>query len=83
MTCTNPVRENHLESCLQKTAKINKIFVRRDLVFLLYSFTVHYNYMEISGFTLVLSIRIVLSCFHLLIFYFEKFSLESAVCRLQ
>ena len=53
-----------LESCLQKTAKINKIFVPRDQVFLLLSFTVHYNCMEISGFTLVLSIRIVLSCFH-------------------
>ena len=67
-------RERDLESCLQKTANINKIFVPHDQVFLLLSFTVHYNYMEISGLTLVLSIRIVLSCFHLLIFYFEKFS---------
>ena len=66
--------ERDLESCLQKTANINKIFVPRDQVFLLLSFTVHYNYMEISGLTLVLSIRIVLGCFHLLIFYFEKFS---------
>ena len=66
--------ERDLESCLQKTASINKIFVPRDQVFLLLSFTVHYNYMEISELTLVLSVRIVLSCFHLLIFYFEKFS---------
>ena len=66
--------ERDLESCLQKTANINKIFVPHDQVFLLLSFTVHYNSMEIGGFTLVLSIRIVLSCFHLLIFYFEKFS---------
>ena len=29
-----------------------------------------------------LSIRILLSCFYLLIFYFEKFSTESDVCRL-
>ena len=65
--------ERDLELCLQKTAKINKIFVPRDQVFLLLSFIIHYNYMEISGFTLVLSIRNVLSCFHLLIFYFEKF----------
>ena len=28
-----------------------------------------------------LSIRIVFSCFYLLIFYFEKFSTESEVCR--
>ena len=42
-------RERDLESCLQKKANINKIFVPRDQVFLLLSFTVYYNYMEISG----------------------------------
>ena len=37
------------------------------------SFTVYYFYKEISGFTPVLSIRIVLDSFYLLIFYAEKF----------
>ena len=38
------------------------------------SFTVHYFYTLISSFTQFLSIKIVLSCFYLLSFYFEKFS---------
>ena len=37
-------------------------------------FTVHYFYTLISSFTHFLSIKIVLSCFYLLSFYFEKFS---------
>ena len=44
----------------------------------------HYNRPEISRFTPpVLSMRIVLSCFYLLIFYFENFStcLTFSVCR--
>ena len=35
---------------------------------------VHYFYLPISSFRLVLSITIVLDCFYLLIYYFEKFS---------
>ena len=35
---------------------------------------VHYFYLQISSFRLVLSITIVLDCFYLLIYYFEKFS---------
>ena len=38
------------------------------------SFTVYYFYTKISGFTPVLSIRIVLDSFYLFIFYSEKFS---------
>ena len=47
-------------------------------------FIIIYNYTKISRFTLILSIKIVLSCFYLLIFHFEKFlSLNAtfAVCR--
>ena len=32
------------------------------------SFSIHYNFMEISGFMLDLSIKIALSCFKLFIF---------------
>ena len=38
------------------------------------SFTVHYNYTIIGKFTSILSIRIVLNCFYLLIYHFEHFS---------
>ena len=38
------------------------------------SFTVHYNYTKIGKFLLILSIRIVLSCFYLLISHFENLS---------
>ena len=41
---------------------------------LYFHFAVHYNYREISRFPPVSSIRIVLSCFYLLISYFENFS---------
>ena len=36
------------------------------------SFTVHYNNTKIGGSTQILSITIVLSCFHQLISYYEK-----------
>ena len=50
-------------------------FVSPDEVFPIFlSFTVHYLYKNVSCFTPVLSITIVLSCFYLLIFYFEKLS---------
>ena len=45
-----------------------------------FSFTVYCFYTKISSFMPVLSKRIVLDCFYLLIFYFEKFSTD--VCRL-
>ena len=45
-----------------------------------FSFTVYCFYTKISSFMPVLSIRIALDCFYLLIFYSEKFS--TAVCRL-
>ena len=45
-----------------------------------FSFTVYCLYTKISSFMPVLSIRIVLDCCYLLIFYFEKFSTH--VCRL-
>ena len=38
------------------------------------SFTVHYNYTKIGRFTPILSIRIVLRCFYLLISHFENVS---------
>ena len=45
-----------------------------------FSFTVYCFYTKISSFMLVLSTRIVLDFFYLLIFYSEKFSTD--VCRL-
>ena len=45
-----------------------------------FSFTVYCFYTKIGKFIPVLSKRIVLDCFYLLIFYFEKFSTD--VCRL-
>ena len=47
---------------------------------LYFSFTVYCFYTKISSFMLVLSTRIVLDFFYLLIFYSEKFSTD--VCRL-
>ena len=38
------------------------------------SFTLHYNYTKIGRFTPILSIRIVLRCFYLLISHFENVS---------
>ena len=52
----------HLESHgLRQTANVNLHQVAKSFLYL--SFTFHYNYKEISGFTPALSIRIVLSCF--------------------
>ena len=45
-----------------------------------FSFTVYCFYTKINSFMTVLSTRIVLDCFYLLIFYSEKFSTD--VCRL-
>ena len=45
-----------------------------------FSFAVYCFYTKISSFMLVLSTKIVLDCFYLLIFYSEKFSTD--VCRL-
>ena len=56
------------------TPKGKREFVPRDEVYPQLSFTVYYFYTEISGFTPVLSIRIVLDSFYLFIFYSEKFS---------
>ena len=60
------------ESRLWKTAKENLYHLIKFSLYLL--FTVHYLYKEVSCFLPVLYIRIKLSCFYLLIFYFEKFS---------
>ena len=51
----------HLESRLRQTANVNLYQVAKSFLYL--SFTFHYNYTEISGFTPALSIRLVLSCF--------------------
>ena len=45
-----------------------------------FSFTVYCFYTKITSLMSVLSTRIVLDCFYLLIFYSEKFSTD--VCRL-
>ena len=42
-------------------------FLPRDQVSLYLSFTVHCNYTKICKFTPILSIRVVLNCFYLLI----------------
>ena len=60
------------ESRLWKTANENSYHLIKFSLYL--SFTVHYLYKKVSCFLPVLYIRIVLSCFYLLIFYFEKFS---------
>ena len=53
-------------------ANVNLYHVNKFPIFL--SFTVHYNYTEIISFMPPLSMRIALSRFYQLIFYFEKFS---------
>lgn len=58
------------ESRLRQTAKMNLYHVIK-FSFLL-SFTVHYLFKNIVSFTLVVLIRIVLNCFNLPIFHFEK-----------
>ena len=45
--------------------------------------TVHYNYTKIGRLRPILSIRIVLSRFYLLVSHFEISQLESHVCRLR
>ena len=60
--------KNHVYGKRQR----NLYHVTKFSVFL--SFTFHYFYTKISWFTGVLSVRFVLGCFYLLIFYFEKFS---------
>ena len=47
---------------------------KRDQVFPILSFAIYYFCSKISSFTPVLSIRIVLDSFYLLIFYFDKLS---------
>ena len=47
-----------------------------------FSFTVYCFYTKIGRFMPVLSKKIVLDCFYLLIFYFENSQLPFAVCRL-
>ena len=54
------------------TSNGKREFVLRDQVFPLLSFPVYYFCSKISSFTPVLSIRIVLDSFYLLIFYFES-----------
>ena len=56
------------------TANGKREFVPLDQVYFYLSFAVHYNYSKISRFTPILSVRIVLSCFYLLISHFENFS---------
>ena len=51
----------HLESRLRQTANVNLHQVAKSFLYL--SFTFHYSYKEISGFTSALSLRLVLSCF--------------------
>ena len=56
----------------RQAANVNLHHVNKFPIFL--SFTVHYNYTEIISFMSALSMRIALSRFYQLIFYFEKFS---------
>ena len=65
-------------SRLRQTANVNLYHVTKFIPY--FSFTVYCFYTKIDRFMPVLSKRIVLDCFYLLIFYFEKFS--TAVCRL-
>ena len=60
------------------TANVNLYHVTKFSPY--FSFTVYCFYTKISSFMPVFSTRIVLDCFYLLIFYFEKFSTE--VCRM-
>ena len=59
---------------LRQTANVNLYHVTKFPPY--FSFTVYCFYTKISRFMLVLSTRIVLDCFYLLIFYFEKFSTD-------
>ena len=55
------------------TAKVKLYHVIKFPLYL--SFAAHYNYTKFCRFTLILSLRIVLSCFYLLISHFENFSI--------
>ena len=63
---------------LHQTANVNLYHVTKFPPY--FSFTVYCFYTKISSFMLVLSTRIVLDLFYLLIFHSEKFSTD--VCRL-
>ena len=67
-----------LDSLLRQTANVNLQHVTKFSPY--FSFTVYCFYTKIDSFMPVLSLRIVLDCFYVLIFYFEKFSTH--VCRL-
>ena len=71
-------RGHATDSRLRQTANVNLYHVTKFSPY--FSFTVYCFYTKISSFMPVLSKRIVLDCFYLLIFYFEKFSTD--VCRL-
>ena len=60
------------ESRSRQTANVNLYRVTKFLLNL--CFTVHYFYPKISSFTLVCFVTIVLDCFQLHVFCFEKFS---------
>ena len=66
------------DSGLRQTANVNLYHLTKFSPNL--PCTVYYLYTKISAFTPVLSIRIVLDSFYLLIFYSEKFS--TLICRL-
>ena len=57
-------------------------FVPRDQVFPYFPFTIYCFYTRISSFMPVLSVRIVLDCFYLLIYILRNSQLESDVCSL-
>ena len=71
-------RQRDKDSRLRQTANVNLYHVTKFSPY--FSFTVYCFYTKISSFMPVLSKRIVLDCFYLLIFYFEKFSTD--VCHL-
>ena len=63
-------------------ASVNLYLVTKSSIHLW--FTIHYNYKKIGTFKSILSIRIVLSCFYLLISHSLKFlnlNLLFAVCH--
>ena len=61
-----------LESRIRQTANVNLYHVTNFPLTL--RFTVHYLYLKISSFALVLSIKIGLNCFYLHVVYIEKLS---------
>ena len=63
------------------TANGNCEFVPRDQVFPLLSINCSLPLQKISNFALRLSTRIVIECFYLLIFYFEKSSTRVCLCH--